>query len=158
MPAPRKTRRVKSARKANKATRKAVSKNMVRVFRKRTKSHKSDLEEKFLSWLKEAGLPYKWQYSIGRCHVDIFIEPNLVIEINGCYYHGHSKCQSPLTKQQKAWRLKDSKRYAFLKRNNLLMLVWGCEMDRRKDDILRRIQLYIQERVDPTCSTTPQAA
>lgn len=142
MPAPKRTR---SARKRNAAKKKSVSKDMVRHFVKRTRTKKSDLEEMFLGWLKEAGIPYKWQHRIGRCHVDVFIEPNLVIEINGCFFHGHTKCQNKLTTKQKAWKLRDSKRYAFLKKSNKLLLVWGCEMERRKEEYLQRIRRHIEE-------------
>jgi G:T-mismatch repair DNA endonuclease (very short patch repair protein) len=72
-----------------------VSRLMIRKARKRRRTQASGLEKQVLGWLGNAEIAHRKQYPIGRCHVDILIEPDLVIEINACYWHGHERCQPP---------------------------------------------------------------
>ena len=50
----------------------------------------SKLEKAVYAMLKAEKIPFTKEKQIGRCHVDVFIEPWAVVEIQGCYWHKHS--------------------------------------------------------------------
>src|ERR1039457_4130855 len=102
----------------------AVSRAMVRRAFKRRKTPVSGLEKLIRGWLDNAGLAYKTQYQIGLCHVDLLLGDDLVVEINGCYWHGH-KCQKVLLPRQRRWQAKDPKRYvSLMSRGYKVIVLW----------------------------------
>jgi DNA mismatch endonuclease (patch repair protein) len=104
----------------------SVSRAMVRRAFKRRKTPVSGLEHQVRGWLDNAGVAYRTQYQIGMCHVDLLLGDDLVVEINGCFWHGHM-CQKVLLPRQRRWQAKDRKRYASLmSRGYKLMLLWEC--------------------------------
>ena len=104
---------------------------MVRKAAKRRRTMVSGLEKLVCGWLDKAGVPYKVQASIGLCHVDLLLGENLVVEINGCYWHGH-RCQKTILPRQRWWQAKDRRRYKyFLSRGFKLMLLWECDVHER---------------------------
>jgi G:T-mismatch repair DNA endonuclease (very short patch repair protein) len=106
-----------------------VSRLMLRKARKRRRTQASGLEKKVLGWLDNVGIAYRKQYAVGRCHVDILIEPDLVIEVNGCYWHGHERCQ-PKTPGMARKRGKDKRRYKYLLSCRYkLLLLWECDIE-----------------------------
>jgi G:T-mismatch repair DNA endonuclease (very short patch repair protein) len=106
-----------------------VSRLMLRKARKRRRTQASGLEKKVLGWLDNVGIAYRKQYAIGRCHVDILIEPDLVVEVNGCYWHGHERCQ-PKTPGMARKRSKDKRRYKYLMSCRYkLLLLWECDIE-----------------------------
>jgi G:T-mismatch repair DNA endonuclease (very short patch repair protein) len=110
-------------------TLRTVSRLMVRRARKRRRTESSGLERKVLGWLDNAGIAYQGQYAIGRCHVDALIEPDLVLEINGCFWHGHQQCQ-PATARAARKRGRDKRRYKHLLTCRYkLMLLWECDVE-----------------------------
>lgn len=101
------------------------------AIRKANKKRKaSGLEIKFYQLLTEANIKFKKEKCIGRCHVDIFIEPNLAIELQGCYWHGCRKCFPEPTLAQKKARIKDAKRYMFFQKKEFkVLLLWECDIE-----------------------------
>lgn len=110
--------------------RRLVSRIMIRKARQRRRTQVSGLEKLVRGWLDNAGIPYKKQYPIGRCHVDLMILPDLVIEVNGCFWHGHERCaKKALSADQNRRRAKDKARYKyFLRCGYKLMLLWECDI------------------------------
>ena len=106
-------------------TSRTVSRLMVRRARKRRRTESSGLERKVLGWLDNAGIAYQGQYAIGRCHFDALIEPDLVLEINGCYWHRYKHL---LTCRYK------------------LMLLWECDVEADGEaKTIAKIRLRIAE-------------
>lgn len=124
--------------------RKSVSKRFVRNVRRKRRGKKSDLEQIVEEWLKEHGIEFKAQYPIGRCHVDLYFPPSkpgdsgTIVEINGCYYHGCSRCYKVKSTSQRSRRIKDARRYRFLLNQGYnLKLVWGCDISRNWNKVVR---------------------
>jgi len=92
------------------------------------KVHKqSGIEAIVEGWLLELGIPYKSEHAISRTHVDFFLPPQTVLEVQGCYWHSCPVCNptSSLTKQQLRWRRRDARRFTFLTNAGYhLMLLW----------------------------------
>jgi very-short-patch-repair endonuclease len=127
--------------------RKAIGKGFVRNVRKRRPRQKSDLEQIVEGWLKEQGYEFKAQYPIGRCHVDVFFPPTrpgdkgTVVEINGCYWHGCSRCYKEKSKSQQRRRTKDAKRYRFLLNQGYdLIILWGCDISNNWPKVARALR------------------
>lgn len=112
------------------------------AIRKANKKRKaSGLEIKFYQLLTEAGIKFKKEKCIGRCHVDIFIEPNLAIELNGCYWHGCQKCFPNPSATQKKARIKDAKRYLFFQKKEFKVVVlWECDIEANPDKAIKTIK------------------
>ena len=91
--------------------RRSVKKSVVRRARK--KRPKTFLEKRIEEWLKKAGYEVKPEFAIGQCHVDFLVNGTLIVEAQGCYWHGCSRCNEKLSKRQKSRRLKDKKRFEF---------------------------------------------
>ena len=104
-------------------------------IRKANKKRKvSSLELLVYSWLTEDNIPFKKEKAIGRCHVDIFLEPDIAIEINGCYFHACKKCFPESSKRQLLIQRKDKNRLKFLRSQGYKVLeVWEHEMTENPD-------------------------
>lgn len=108
----------------------ALSRQMLLRKRRRRRAPVSGLEQKVRAWLDEAGISYQPQYAISRLHVDLFFAPDLVVEINGCYFHNHAKCKPKITKHNRTTVAKDKKRYAFLLNQGYQLLIfWECDLN-----------------------------
>src|ERR1017187_1931669 len=106
----------------------AVSRAMVRRAAKRRRTQVSGLETRVRGWLDNAGLAYKTQHPVGLCHVDLLLGEDLIVEVNGCFWHGH-RCQKVLLPRQRRWQANDRRRYKyFLSRGFKLMLLWECDV------------------------------
>jgi DNA mismatch endonuclease (patch repair protein) len=152
MPAAKKPAAKKSAKK-KRWTHRSVSRLMVRKARKRRRAPASELEKMVLGWLDAAGIPYRKQYPIGRCHVDILLLPDLIVEVNGCYWHAHQRCaKKALSADQNRRRAKDKRRYRyFLRSGYKLMLLWECDIHAGGENaviakIRRRLEMEYAER------------
>lgn len=89
----------------------------------------SSLELLVYSWLEEDGIPFRREKAVGRCHVDIFLKPNICIELAGCYFHACPKCYSDPPKGFKGVRLKDHRRFTFLRSREMQVEVfWECDI------------------------------
>jgi DNA mismatch endonuclease (patch repair protein) len=81
--------------------------------------------------LKEEGIPYTREKQISHCHVDVFIAPHTVIEIQGCFWHKHD-CQEP----EGGWpvadvavQTRDEARFAFLRAQGYDVIpIWECDL------------------------------
>lgn len=110
---------------------------MVRRARRNHKAPVSSLEILVQGWLDKAGIKYRAQYPIGRCHVDLFIEPRLVVEIQGCYWHSCQKCALAKTKQNRRVRSKDSNRFSFLlNQGHNLLILWEHELKKENEAVV----------------------
>lgn len=114
-----------------KKTRKPLNKARLIKKANRRPRPKSDLETKVEEFLQSEEIEFRSQYPISRIHADIFFPAtNTVLEIQGCYWHGHSVCQpKPLSKTQTRRRQKDAKRFRFLiKAGYNILILWGCDI------------------------------
>ena len=93
----------------------------------------SKLEKAVYAMLKAEKIPFTKEKQIGRCHVDIFIEPRAVVEIQGCYWHKHT-CHWPKagwTSEDLAVQTRDTDRFAYLKAQGYkVVVIWECEIER----------------------------
>lgn len=114
------------------------------VRRKHNVRRKATAPEKEVhEWLRELGIPFKREKQISQCHVDVFIEPDIVIEIHGCYWHAHT-CLRP----KKGWppekieiRKRDAARYEFLRSQGYqVVVIWECDITERPEQVLARLR------------------
>src|ERR1035437_7518583 len=74
-------------------------------------------EKQIHAMLKEEGIAFTREKQISHCHVDVFIEPHTVIEVQGCFWHKHD-CQEPeagWSAVDAAVQTRDEARFAFLR-------------------------------------------
>jgi G:T-mismatch repair DNA endonuclease (very short patch repair protein) len=89
------------------------------------------LEKDIYAILREEGIPFTREKTIGRCHADIFIEPFTVVELQGCYWHGCPKCYKTLSKMQKNAQAKDARRFYFFDKLGFdTQVIWECELEK----------------------------
>lgn len=75
----------------------------------------SSLEVQIAGLLDVLGIEYTPQYPVGMTHVDFYIPScNLIIEVNGCWWHGCEQC-APNTVEAQEKRQQDMKRLYFLR-------------------------------------------
>lgn len=110
--------------------RRSVSRIMARKYARRRK--RSGFEIMLEEWFQEQDWRIQPQAAIGRCHVDFLIGERLVVEAQGCYFHGCEKCQKKLSKRQLRRRAQDRLRFLFLTQAGYLVLpLWECEVKGR---------------------------
>ena len=101
----------------------------------------SSLEKKVQDWLTEDGIYFKREFPVGQCHVDIFLPPETLVELNGCHWHGCTKCNEKLSHAQLTAREKDARRYAFLESEGFkLVVIWECEVEHFPRKVRRRLR------------------
>lgn len=102
----------------------------------------SSLEKKVYEWLDEDNITYTREKAIGRhLHVDIFLKPNICIELNGCHWHGCMICNKELSKDQKLAQVKDARRYHSIRRMNFdVVIFWECEVNEYGDRVREQIR------------------
>jgi G:T-mismatch repair DNA endonuclease (very short patch repair protein) len=103
-----------------------------KAIRKAQKHRKrSSIELKVYDWLKEEKIPFVKEKSIGRCHADVFLEPNIVIELQGCYYHKCPTHHPAKTKEDQLVLSRDRARFAFFRsRGHQIYQIWECEINK----------------------------
>jgi G:T-mismatch repair DNA endonuclease (very short patch repair protein) len=90
---------------------------------------RSSLELIVYKWLQEEEIVFRKEKVVGKCHVDIFLEPNIALEIQGCYFHRCKKCFPDKTKETLEIRMRDLKRFAFFRSKGYeVHTIWGCEI------------------------------
>ena len=112
-----------------------------RVIRKANRRRPaSGLEKAVHAILQEEKIPFVTEKTIGQLHADIFISPRTVIELNGCYWHGHTTCNKSLSKMQLTALSSDARRYAFFKRLGFdVHVIWECEVERDPEGVQARL-------------------
>ena len=76
---------------------------------------------------------------LNRFRVDLFIEPNIVIECDGCYYHACKQCK--MTKHHQYAIKRDAKKTKILKKNGFKVYrFWGHEINDSAEKCLRKIR------------------
>lgn len=102
----------------------------------------SSLEKKVHSWLDEDEIIYTKEKSIGKhMHVDLFFEPKICIELNGCHWHGCQICNKELTKDQQTAQKKDSRRYFRIRKLGFDVVVfWECEVNSYPDRVREQLR------------------
>jgi DNA mismatch endonuclease (patch repair protein) len=118
--------------------------SFVRRARRARRGKKSDLELIIQNWLKEDHIDHKDEYRVSRCHADCYLpSTNTLVEVNGCYFHGHS-CQREAGKYTSDMRRaasRDARRYAFfLDRGFNLLILWGCDIQHRPTEARARLR------------------
>lgn len=116
---------------------KSVKATFYTAIRKANKNRPaSSLEKLVYGWLEEDGVSFKKEKAIGKCHVDIFLEPDICIELNGCYWHGCTECFPEPTKTQKAAGIKDARRYSFFRKKEYrVVIIKECEVKNEPDAV-----------------------
>jgi G:T-mismatch repair DNA endonuclease (very short patch repair protein) len=122
---------------ARRPFRKRVKRIPLKAIRKANRRRAaSTLEKQVYQWLEEDKIPFHREHPVGRCHVDIFIEPRTAIELNGCYWHGCRMCNRELSVKQVRKQKKDGNRYAFLRKRNLdVVVIWECEVAKEPERV-----------------------
>jgi very-short-patch-repair endonuclease len=115
-----------------------------------SKRKRSSLEITVGNWLTEANIPFKREFPIGKCHVDIYLAPRTLIELQGCHWHGCMICNKILTSQQKVAQIKDARRFAFFRNRGYdVIAIWECEVklepDRVKQQLLSIYQSTLRD-------------
>ena len=121
--------------KASRSTRRFL--RNVRKKRFRT-GQKSGLKQTVEAELTARAIDFKSQYPIGRCHADLYFQQtNTVVELHGCYWHGHSVCQE---KPKKRRRYLDARRYTFFRNKGYkLVIVWECEVKKDLEAVMKKL-------------------
>jgi hypothetical protein len=118
--------------------------------RQYTKPHK-----KVVYFLKENNIGCEIEKNISPYWVDIFIEPNKIIEVYGDYWHGNPKFYQenntigfPSGKKilVKERRQKDDQRINYLKRNNQILILWEDEIKNNFGFVKERILNFCTEK------------
>jgi G:T-mismatch repair DNA endonuclease (very short patch repair protein) len=113
-----------------KASQRRFSRQKLLKARRRRKATVSSIEVLVQGWLKRAGIPFQPQYAIGLCHVDLFVPPSLVVEVQGCFFHSCSACQLKKTKQNKGVVGRDRRRFAFIAKCGYTVLeLWEHDLE-----------------------------
>jgi very-short-patch-repair endonuclease len=98
-------------------------------------------EKQVPTWLKEDGIAYTREKAIGRCHMDVFIEPNICIEINGCYWHSCESCGADPNGLHRRQQVKDSRRYSFIRSKGFELHVFReCDINNDPDSVRDQIR------------------
>ena len=114
-----------------------------RVLRKANRQRKATgLEKQIHVMLKAEQIPFVKEKTIGRCHADIFIEPNKVIELNGCYWHYCTRCQKkPPSAMHKKAMASDARRLAFFHRLGFeVHVIWECDANSDPEKVQARLK------------------
>jgi G:T-mismatch repair DNA endonuclease (very short patch repair protein) len=114
-----------------------------RVLRKANRQRKATgLEKQIHVMLKAEQIPFIKEKTIGRCHADIFIEPNKVIELNGCYWHYCTRCQKkPSSAMHKKAMASDARRLAFFQRLGFeVHVIWECDVNSDPEKVQARLK------------------
>jgi G:T-mismatch repair DNA endonuclease (very short patch repair protein) len=106
----------------------------------------STLERLIYQWLEEEKIPFHREHPVGRCHVDIFIEPRTAVELNGCYWHGCNVCNRKLTVNQLRKQKKDGNRYGFFRKRGLdVVVIWECEVEREPERVRAMLKMLAKK-------------
>lgn len=114
-----------------------------------TKPHKI-----ICDYLTEQNIKFEVEKYIKPYWVDIFIEPNKIIEVYGDYWHGNSKFYQkndiitfPKKKKilvKEKWE-RDKKREDFLKQDNKILIIWEFDINNNWDQIQKNISEFITQ-------------
>jgi DNA mismatch endonuclease, patch repair protein len=112
-----------------------------RLSKQKTSFTKPELEMKKLldSW----GIKYEFQYPIGYYCVDFYIpSKKLIIQIDGCYWHGCSEHFNDLNRTQKKNTRIDHSCNSYLKNRGYdILRIWECKIT--QPEILNQIKSKI---------------
>lgn len=133
--------------------RKFKNKRNVKVPWKAIRKHNrkrpaSSLERKVYEWLDEDDIKYTKEKPIGRhLHVDIFLEPDICIELNGCHWHGCMICNKELSADQKAAQVKDARRYHSIRRIGFdVVIFWECEVNEYGERVREQLRTLARKK------------
>lgn len=114
-------------RKIRYSARRHITMSAIRKHNRRRR--RSQIEIQVADWLIEDEIKFQKEKPIGKCHVDIFIPPRTIIELNGCYWHCCEQCYRLPSDKQKQYRIRDVKRHSFLKSKGFdLIVIWEHEI------------------------------
>lgn len=110
----------------------------------------SKLEKKFaLEFLERLGIKYKYQFkaeSIGR-YYDFYIpSANVIIEVDGCYYHGYGKTHKEKNPMQKHNERVDKQKDLWAALNGYkLIRIWENDINDNPSKVLNLLKEEIGE-------------
>jgi DNA mismatch endonuclease (patch repair protein) len=103
----------------------------------------SGLDKTVYALLKVLKIPFVKEKKIGRCHVDVFVEPQTIVELAGCYWHKHI-CLQPAhgwSPEDEAVLARDVARFAFFKSMGYkVVVIWECELRGGPDKVRARLK------------------
>jgi len=105
-------------------------------------THSSKLQEGVRSRLLDAGFVFEYEYLLdGNFVVDIaFLKEKLVLQIDGCYWHGHKCRKEKLTDRQISQTRRDKSQDAYCKAHGWIVLrIWECEIEKHWDECFAKI-------------------
>lgn len=107
----------------------------------------SSLEKRVYEWLEADDIPFTKEKSIGKyMHVDVFLQPNICVELNGCHWHGCLICNKLLTKDQKLAQSKDAKRYFRIRKLGFdVVVIWECEVNSFPDRVKKQLRALVKK-------------
>lgn len=92
-------------------------------------SNQSGLEDKIVAWLQEHKVPYEQQVKVGRFNVDFMVR-GIVVEANGCYWHGCPEHNPPRNATQKRRTARDAHLARYCAYHNIqLISIWEHDVD-----------------------------
>lgn len=119
-----------------------VSWAMVKKVRSKHVHKQTGIEAEVEKWLLDLGAEYKSEHPISRVHVDFYVPVRkLVVEVNGCYWHGCKECVGQATPDQMKKRRQDGRRYTFLRNAGYrLLILWEHEIEKAPEKARDRLQ------------------
>jgi len=110
---------------------------MIRKANRRRKA--SGFEKQVHALLKQENIPFVKEKTVGRCHVDVAIGDKFLVELNGCFWHGH-KCQGKLSARQKSALSRDARRIWFFNQLGFTVIeIWECEFHKNPDKVRAKL-------------------
>ena len=107
------------------------------------KNTKPELKMKEI--LVSLDIPFKHQFRLGHCLFDFrLLNANILIEVDGDYYHGNPKIFKKLNKMQKEMKERDKKHNEVAKANNFILLrFWESDIKNNVEKIKNKLKNFI---------------
>lgn len=101
----------------------------------------STVERKMIKILNELNISFKYQFRLKNYSFDFrILDTNILIEVDGDYYHGNPKIYSKLNKIQLKQKQKDIKHNEMAKINSYVLLrFWGSDVLKNKEKIIQQL-------------------
>lgn len=106
------------------------------------KNTKPELDIK--QYLDTENINYIQQYPISGSHYDFYLPCcNILIEVDGCYWHGKNLNDNELNEQQKNTRKNDYKKNSLAKQHNIMLLrIWEDEINTSFFNKIKKLYVY----------------
>jgi len=112
------------------------------------KNTKPELKMKEI--LTSLNIPFKHQFILNNCSFDFhLLNTNILIEVDGDYYHANPKLFQKLNKMQLEMKERDIKHNEVAKENNFVLLrFWEDDILNNENEVKEKICYVIKEKVN----------